>query len=167
VKTERVRAVALQGTRAGFVSRVTAAAVDVMIVFLAFLVALAGWAVVEYLVTDEPLDLPDPGAVATGAGMAALLIVVLTLAWSGSGRTIGNSLVGLRVVTERGHDATWRRALVRAVVVIGLPVISMLWILVSRKNAGLHDLVARTTVIYDWRPRTAHAVPSAESRPYE
>ena len=163
MKTERTRAVALQGTRAGFVSRVTAAGIDVLIVFVTFLLALAGWAVVVYLLTDDPLDLPDPGAVWSGAGMATLLIVVLTLAWSGSGRTIGNSLVGLRVITERGSDASWRRALIRAVVVVALPVVSMLWILVSRKNAGVHDLVARTTVIYDWRPRSH----GAESRPHE
>ena len=38
-------------------------------------------------------------------------------------------------------------------IVVYIPVISMLWILVSRKNAGLHDLVCRTAVVYDWRPR--------------
>jgi hypothetical protein len=41
-------------------------------------------------------------------------------------------------------------------------VVSMLWILVSRKNAGIHDLVCRTTVIYDWRPRLV-----SQSRPPE
>ena len=164
MKTQRPRAVAMQGLRAGFASRITAAAVDVLVVFIAFLLALAGWAVAVYLVTDDPLDLPDPGAVATGMGMAALLVVVLTVAWSGSGRTIGNSLVGLRVVTERGNDVRWPRALTRAVIVVALPGVSMLWILVSRKNAGVHDLVCRTTVIYDWRPRSPAAV---ESRPHE
>jgi uncharacterized RDD family membrane protein YckC len=163
VKTQSPRAIAMQGLRAGFVSRVAAAGIDVLIVFLAFLVALAGWAVVVYLVTDEPLDLPDPGAVATGAAMLVLLIIVLTFAWSGSGRTIGNSVVGLRVVTQHGNDCSWRRALVRATVVVVLPVVSMLWILVSRKNAGLHDLVCRTTVIYDWRSHSG----AAESRPHE
>ena len=54
------------------------------------------------------------------------------------------------------------RALTRAVIVVALPGISMLWIIVSRKNAGLHDLVCRTTVIYDWRAHSA-----AESRPHE
>ena len=82
-----------------------------------------------------------------------VLIAVLTAAWSGPGRTIGNITVGLRVVTDKGENLGWVRALVRAVVVVGLPVIAMGWILLSRKNAGLHDLVARTTVVYDWRPR--------------
>jgi uncharacterized RDD family membrane protein YckC len=163
VKTERPRALALQGRRAGFVSRAAAAAIDVGIVFVAFLVALAGWAVVEYLVTDDQLELPDPGAVWSGAGMFVLLVVVLTIAWSGPGRTIGNTVVGLRVVTDSGRPLRWLRALVRAVIVAGLPLVSMGWILVSRKNAGLHDLACRTTVVYDWK---AH-FHSSESRPQE
>jgi uncharacterized RDD family membrane protein YckC len=69
-------------------------------------------------------------------------------------------LVGLRVVTESGAQLRWPRALVRAVVVVGLPILSMGWILVSRKNAGWHDLVARTTVVYDWRPRSPESRPS-------
>jgi uncharacterized RDD family membrane protein YckC len=155
------RAVALQGRRAGFVSRASAAAIDVLLVFLGFLVALAGYAVIAYLLTDNPLELPDPGAVWSSTGIVVLLIAVLTFAWSGSGRTIGDIAVGLRVVTESGAELRWPRALVRAIVVVGLPVLSMSWILVSKKNAGWHDLVCRTTVVYDWRPR------SIKSRPQE
>ncbi|MEX1007292.1 MAG: RDD family protein [Acidimicrobiia bacterium] len=161
MKTERSRASTLQGQRAGFVSRVTAAAIDVGIVFSAFFAALAGFAVVRYLLTNDPLDLPDPGAVWSGVGMFVILVLVLTVAWAGSGRTLGDTAVGLRVVTESGEELRWRRALVRALVVVFLPVISMAWILLSRKNAGLHDLACRTTVIYDWRAR------SIDSRPRE
>jgi uncharacterized RDD family membrane protein YckC len=159
VKTERRRSVALQGRRAGFVTRSFAAAIDVAIVFVSFLAALAAWAVILYLLSDDPLELPDPGAVASGTGMAVLLIVVLTLAWSGPGRTLGDVAVGLRVVTESGENLRWPRALVRAVIVVALPFFSMGWILVSRKNAGWHDLACRTTVVYDWRPRSGHSRP--------
>jgi uncharacterized RDD family membrane protein YckC len=159
------RSVALQGSRAGFVSRVTAAAIDVLIVFLAFLLALAGFAVVKYLLSDDPLEMPDPGAVWSSAGLIVLLIVVLTAAWSGPGRTIGNIAVGLRVVTEKGENLRWFRALVRACVVVLFPVLSMAWILVSKKNAGWHDLVARTTVVYDWRPRAQARRAGEKTRP--
>lgn len=148
--------------RAGFATRVIAAGIDVAIVFLALLAAMAGYAVLEYLVTSDPLALPDPGVVWSGTAFAVLLVTVLTVAWSGSGRTLGNAFMGLRVLTESGNRPSWRRALVRAVIVVCLPVISMLWILVSRKNAGLHDLVARTAVVYDWRPRLV-----SQSRPPE
>ncbi len=144
---------ALEGKRAGFATRVTAAGVDVVIVFGALLAALGGYAVVDYLVTSNPLELPDLGAVWSGAAFTVLLVTVLTVAWSGSGRTLGNAFMGLRVLTESGKRPTWRRALLRAAIVVYIPVLSMLWILVSRKNAGLHDLVCRTTVVYDSRPR--------------
>ena len=71
---------------------------------------------------SDPLDLPDPGAVWTGAAFTVLLVMVLTIAWSGSGRTLGNAFIGLRVITESGKRPTWRRALVRAVIVVYLPV---------------------------------------------
>ncbi len=46
-----------------------------------------------------------------------------------------------------------------------LPFVSMGWILVSRKNAGLHDLAAHTTVIYDWHPRHEPFRPQAVGAP--
>jgi uncharacterized RDD family membrane protein YckC len=153
VTTERPRARALQGMRAGFVSRVAAAAIDVTVVFAALLAALGAYAVLDYLITSNPLTLPNPGVVWSGAAFSGLLVVALTVAWSGSGRTLGNAAVGLRVLTESGKRPTWRRALLRALIVVYIPAISMLFILVSRKNAGLHDLVCRTAVVYDWRPR--------------
>jgi uncharacterized RDD family membrane protein YckC len=50
-------------------------------------------------------------------------------------------------------------------VLVIVPVLSMLWILVSRKNAGLHDLVCRTTVVYEWQPRRHGAVASTAPAP--
>jgi uncharacterized RDD family membrane protein YckC len=148
--------------RAGFFSRVVAATIDVLIVFVLLLLALGGYAVIAYLFTDDPLEYPDPGVVWNSVVFSALLVTVLTLAWSSSGRTLGNATVGLRVLTESGGRLSWRRALLRGVIVVYVPLISMVWILVSRKNAGLHDLVCRTAVVYDWR---AH--PVSESRPPE
>ncbi len=137
-----------------------AATIDVVIVFVLLLLGLGGYAVINYLFTDDPLEYPDPGVVWNSVTFSVLLVAVLTLAWSGSGRTLGNAAIGLRVLTDSGNRPTWRRALLRAVVVVYIPVFSMLWILVSRKNAGLHDLVCRTAVIYDWG-----AQPVTKSRP--
>jgi uncharacterized RDD family membrane protein YckC len=151
--TERARAAALQGTRAGLVSRTVAGAIDIGVVFAMYWGALIAIAAVEYVLFEDPFEVPKPGAAAGSTTLLALLIVVFTIAWSGSGRTVGNGVVGLRVVTERGTPPGWARALVRACFLVVLVVPAMLWILVSRKNAGLHDLLCRTAVIYDWRPR--------------
>ena len=113
VTTESPRAKALEGMRAGFATRVIAASIDVVVVFVALLAVLGGYAVVDYLVTSNPLELPDLGAVWSGAAFTVLLVTVLTVAWCGSGRTLGNAFMGLRVLTESGKRPTWRRALLR------------------------------------------------------
>jgi uncharacterized RDD family membrane protein YckC len=151
--SERRRAAALQGTRAGFVSRVVAGAIDVLLVFLLLIGGEAIFAAVRAIFGEEDFEMPTVGAVQSSGLLLVLLVVVLTFAWSGSGRTLGNGVVGLRVLREDGRSPSWRRAFVRAVVVVIFPVVSMLWILVSRKNAGIHDLVCRTAVVYDWRPQ--------------
>ena len=46
-------------------------------------------------------------------------------------------------------------------IVVYIPLVSMCWILVSRKNAGLHDLVCRTAVIYDWRAQPVSRIPTS------
>ena len=162
--TDRARAGALQGTRAGFVSRVTAAVVDVVVVFVALVAAESLYGAARAMLAETSFDLPDLSAVWDSTLYLALLVVVLTIAWSSSGRTVGNGVVGLRVVRDDGSTPSWLRSGVRAVVVVALPVVAMGWILVSRKNAGLHDLVCRTTVVYDWRARQRPSTDSPESR---
>jgi len=163
--TERERARALQGTRAGFVSRVAAASVDVLVVFLGLLAGEGVFAAARFVIGDEPFEYPDLGSTANSSLLVLLLVVVLAIAWSGSGRTLGNQLVGLRVIREDGSRLSWLRSAVRALIVVAFHVVAMGWILVSRKNAGLHDLVCRTTVVYDWHPREAPpATAGAESR---
>jgi uncharacterized RDD family membrane protein YckC len=159
----RERARELQGRRAGFVSRVVAAAIDIGIVFAAYELALVAYGLVRSLLTEKSFELPTPPAWFSGTMLALLIIAALAIAWSGSGRTLGSSAIGLRVVTDRGEPLTFGRAVGRAAVLVVLPFVSMGWIIVSKKNAGLHDLAAHTTVIYDWHPRHEpfHAVPAA------
>jgi uncharacterized RDD family membrane protein YckC len=150
-RSERARA--LQGKRAGFPSRIVAAAVDIGLVFVAYEIILVSIGFVRFLLTEKPFTIPTAPPWLSGVVLALLIIAVLSIAWSGSGRTLGNAAIGLRVVNDRGTRVTFPRAVVRAAVLVLLPFPSMGWILVSRKNAGLHDLAARTAVVYDWRPR--------------
>ena len=149
----RHRARELQGQRAGFVSRIVAAAIDIGIVFVAYELLLVGYGLVRSLITEKSFEMPTPAFWFNGTMLVVLIVVVLAIAWSGSGRTFGSSAIGLRVVTDRGEPLTFARAVGRAAVLVVLPLVSMGWILISRKNSGLHDLAAHTTVIYDWRPR--------------
>ena len=151
--TESERTRALQGRRAGFVSRIAAGTIDIALLFTLYFLVLVGIGAVGYLTSDEKFEVADPPGWLTGTTMMALIVFAFATAWSGSGRTLGDSAVGLRVVRETGARLSFPRAVARAVVLVIVPFVSMLWILVSKKNAGLHDLVCGTAVIYDWRPR--------------
>jgi uncharacterized RDD family membrane protein YckC len=135
------------------VSRAVAAGIDIGIVLVAYELVLVAWGITEALFKEKQFDLPTPSVWLSSSSLLLLFVVVLAGAWAGAGRTVGDTLMGLRVIRETGEDLGFVRALLRAVVLVVVPVVSMGWILVSRKNAGLHDLVCRTTVIYDWRPR--------------
>ena len=87
--SKRDRAHALQGTRAGFVSRVVAAIIDVTLVLLVLIASEAIFAAVRFLFGDEPFEFPDVGTAGNGSLLLLLLVVVLAVAWSGSGRTVG------------------------------------------------------------------------------
>jgi uncharacterized RDD family membrane protein YckC len=74
--------------------------------------------------------------------------------WSITGRTYGDHVMGLRVVGRRSERVWPPTALLRAVFCVGFPV-GLLWCGVSSSRRSLQDVVLRTTVIYDWRPRRA------------
>jgi uncharacterized RDD family membrane protein YckC len=46
-----------------------------------------------------------------------------------------------------------KRAFLRALICATLGWELLLWIIVSRRRAGVHDLMVRTTVVYDWTTR--------------
>ncbi|GAA4736177.1 RDD family protein [Phytohabitans rumicis] len=131
---------------AGVVSRAVAYVLDALLVT----VATGGAVVVVVLVG---------AAVSTTAGDFAQTLVPLTLAalpavltlydwcfWTLAGRTPGMALLGVRVVTVDGGRVSWLAALVRAVVLAYFPV-GALWAVVDRRGQGVHDKLARTTVV--------------------
>jgi uncharacterized RDD family membrane protein YckC len=147
----RARVAGLQGRRAGIVSRVTANAIDLGVVFVCYFLVLVAWAAVGYLATSNPFRIPDPPPWLHALALVGVQILYLASGWSGSTRTVGKELMGLRVVTSRGDLLTYRRGLVRAVVCtfIGEPL--LLWAAISRRNAALYDMFLHTAVVYDWR----------------
>ena len=69
-----------------------------------------------------------------------------------SGRTLGMTLFGLRVVRDDGSGLNGRHAIVR---VLAFPLsiltlgVGILLILLRRDRCALHDLIADTVVVYD------------------
>ena len=152
------RAKALQGRRAGFVSRLAADTLDFAVVWALGLAALWFAGMVRFLVTGPPLRVPVlPVWLNTVVG-AAIAVGYLTEAWASTGRTVGKQVAGLRVLDRSGRRLRLGRALVRAVLYVVFPA-GLLWVLVSRRNASVWDNLLGTAVIYDWSYRRADESP--------
>ena len=78
-----------------------------------------------------------------------MLLGYLAYGWGLSGRTVGQILIGLRVVREDGTDVSFARGVARAALYLVFP-IGLLWAAVSDRNASLQDLVLGTAVVHDW-----------------
>jgi uncharacterized RDD family membrane protein YckC len=155
---------ALQGHRAGFASRVVADTVDLGVAWLLGLSALLAAGVVRYLLTGPPLRLPVlPNWLDAGTG-GVIAVVYLGLSWAATGRSVGKQLAGLRVVDRNGQRLSLRRSFARAVLYVLFPA-GLLWVLASRRNASLQDLVVRTVVVYDWAYRPADEASSTGDDP--
>jgi uncharacterized RDD family membrane protein YckC len=140
---------ALQGHRAGFASRVVADLVDLGVAWLLGLSALVAAGVVRYLLTGPPLGLPVlPNWLDAGAA-AVIAVGYLGASWAATGRSMGKQLAGLRVVDVAGRRLSLRRSLIRATLYVLFPA-GLLWVLASRRNASVQDLVVGTAVVYDW-----------------
>ena len=155
---------ALQGHRAGFVSRVVADAVDLGIIWAIGLGALLFAGVVRYLLAGPPFRTPVlPSWLSATAGLT-IAVAYLASGWAATGRTLGKQVAGLRLLDHAGRRLPLRRTLLRAALCVAFPA-GLLWILVSRRNASVQDLLVGTAVIYDWSYRPAdESPPSGDAR---
>jgi uncharacterized RDD family membrane protein YckC len=141
-----------QGHRAGIVTRFVAAAVDASLAALVLLGTYLGYAGVLFLVDPRGFTFPDPRLFSSLLIAAVVLGLYLTVAWAMGGRTYGNLLMGLRVVSISGGRVGWSRAALRAAFYVLLP-IGLFWVVVDPRQRSLQDRALGTAVVYDWRPR--------------
>ncbi|HVW43371.1 MAG TPA: RDD family protein [Amycolatopsis sp.] len=152
---------AYQGRPAGIVSRVVANVVDTGVVALVLGVLYLVACAVVFATDPVRFDFPTPArgtVVLTGLGIA---VVYLAGAWCGTGRTLGDQLLGLRVFGSRGRPPRAGIALLRAVTSVLFPA-GLLWVLVGRRRRSLQDVLFRTSVVYDWNP---HLPPATQPDP--
>jgi uncharacterized RDD family membrane protein YckC len=137
--------------RAGFVSRVSADVVDAVLVSVGTALILVTGSMLRALFAGSVFAFPRPNALGTAGALSVVFVLYLTFFWSATGRTPGKQVAGLRVVSERGEPLSALRAFARALVCVVFPA-GLLWVVVSRRNRAVHDIVLGTAVIYDWRP---------------
>ncbi len=152
VSIRRERAAELQLSRAGFVSRVLADVIDLAVVCALWIGLLLLASMARFLVLGPPFVVVSAAPVLEGPVSFAIGVLYLGYFWGTTGRTPGKQVLGLRVVDPaRGQLGAWR-AVARAILYLLFP-IGLLWVLVSRRNVSVQDLVVRSAVAYDWAYR--------------
>lgn len=131
---------------AGMVSRTIAYLLDALLVAVTFTFGAVGVGLIASVIGAEARDLARAVTSAYAFLLPASFVTYNLLFWGLAGRTPGMALVGVRVVTTHGRPVSWPAALVRALV-LGLFPLGALWAFVDRRHQGLHDKLARTTVI--------------------
>jgi uncharacterized RDD family membrane protein YckC len=134
---------------AGLATRVLAFAVDVMVV------NVVGWFVAVIIALGVSfIGVPDEVAavlVAIGSLIALLWSIgYFAFFWSTTGQTLGNRILGIRVIDARTLQPPPPRRAVRrffCLILAALPFcLGFLWILVDDRRRGWHDKLARTVV---------------------
>ena len=137
-----------QGRRAGFITRLAAVCVDIGSVVLTIALVNGLLALIRFIVRRAAgAELPQLGwSVIAGT---LLLWALWTWGWATTGRSLGDHIMGLRVVSHSGHALGWATAAVRAAFCLAFP-FGLLWVLVSGANRSVQDVVLRTSVIHEW-----------------
>jgi len=138
-----------QGRRAGIVTRLLANAVDFAIVTGFLIGTWFTWAALRFLRSPTGFTWPAPSWWIVVVAFEVVAFVYFTVSWATTGRTYGAVLLGLRVVNFRGRRMRWSGAALRAAFCV-LFWVGLFWVVVSRSNRSVQDVVLRTSVVYDW-----------------
>ena len=154
-----------QGDRAGFVIRAIAAVLDV--VFVGIVVVLLWVGLWLFLLIFNPVIDPDltvevtpPSGYFLLAGYF-LMWLYWTWMWATNGRSLGQYLMGLRVVGRQGRHFGWKLAMLRSGFCAVFPP-GLVWAIISPRNRSVQDVMLRTSVIHDWSSSSS-ASSSSES----
>ncbi len=141
---------AFTGDPAGLVSRISANAIDLVVVVVLLVGAYLG--ICGFLFLRRGADFSFPTVTYAEAYWAgfAMLIVYFAVSWATSGRTVGDRIMGLRV-RRRGSDEELHgfRALVRALLCAMFPFL-LLWVAIDRRRRSVQDILVSSVVVYHW-----------------
>ncbi len=155
----------LEGQYAGFVTRMGAFIIDILIINVSVLASTAVVSLIFGFFNSVFELMPRTGgngfdaAGAWVAGFAAVLSLLVmawlypVVFWMINGQTIGKKVMGLRVVRMDGKPMTFWRGLARVFGywVSAVPLfLGFIWVIFSNKRRGWHDMLANTCVIYSW-----------------
>ncbi|MFD1370770.1 RDD family protein [Actinoplanes sichuanensis] len=131
---------------AGLVSRLAAYVLDALIVSVMAGVATLTFALVASVLGSEGRELAKIVLSTYVVFLPTLMALYCSGFWILAGRTPGQLVFGLRVVNRDGRSPRLVAGLVRGLLLAYLPILA-LWLLFDRRHQGLHDKLARTTVV--------------------
>lgn len=154
------------GQYAGFGSRAIAFVVDILVIY--FSQIIVSWLTVTMLQTFNiditacpPLDNGFRLGIIACYGLSLLLVsfnllfglIYFSFFWMFGGQTIGNYLMGVRVVRLDGHNMGIRRSIVRYIgyfISFFSLTLGFLWVLWDDRRQAWQDKLAGTCVVYAW-----------------
>jgi uncharacterized RDD family membrane protein YckC len=128
-----------------------AAIVDVLVVAALEVALYLGVAAFVFAIHPGRFHWPSWLGWSLPFGWIVMVVPYLTFCWATTGRTVGNSLLGLRVVNHAGRRMGVPLAAARALACAIFPIF-LLWVAISSSNRSIQDVVFRTSVVYDWSP---------------
>src|SRR5215471_15664257 len=157
-RAEAIARESLQGDYCGPVSRLAAFALDVVLSYFVFTLALAAINFSLSIVVGHTVHYSRSGSVVVLVISIVWEFVYFAYCWATTGKTPGMVVMGIRVVRADGAHAEPWRAIVRTLI---LPIsVALFWLslpltLLQRAHQAPHDLVAGTAVVYAWDARAA------------
>jgi uncharacterized RDD family membrane protein YckC len=142
----------MQGRRAGVISRFLADAIDLAVVLGALVGIYFVVAGARFVLHPRKFTWPELSGLNLVALGWVLLFAYLAIGWGNTGRTLGKTVLGLRVVSAAGDRLHFSRAALRSLLCVAFP-IGLFWCVVSARNASVADMLVRSSVVYDWEPR--------------
>lgn len=152
----------LAGHYAGFASRALASLIDITLLMVAlslattFISAVVSLFDLDVLVGRFMTSQGLTGMVTTAlAGISGTLVITVygVVGWSLNGQTVGNLVLGVRVVKADGRRVSFIRAAARMLgaYLSGLLLfMGFFWVIFDKRRQGWHDKLAGTVVVYDW-----------------
>ncbi|GMQ93830.1 MAG: RDD family protein [Acidimicrobiia bacterium] len=146
----------LQGRSAGFITRLLAYVVDLVIV--TGILVFGGWlaGLVDTMFRQMGLD-PNVDVATIYVFLIPLIIgSYFVMFWALTGRTIGKWFMGLKVIASNGRPPTIKRSIIRFIG-YGLSAIAFwvgyAWVIIDDERQAWHDHMAKTWVVYDYERR--------------
>jgi uncharacterized RDD family membrane protein YckC len=146
---------------AGIVTRAVALAIDAALLTGGFAVVSGVVGLILSLFTS--VEVSSPGAVLSVAGMWSIVVAgYFVLSWTVTGETPGMRLMHLQVLDAQGTPPGFWRSLLRlgGAILAAIPFFAgYVLVLFDARRRGLHDMIAKTVVVYVAEPVVTVASP--------